>query len=185
SRRAVVGEVTVAIDVGTGEKIKGMAAVVVEDGRKLEASENAGFFPRAFKHPCDDNLVALIKIRNRPITTQACGIKRRIITVEVRGIVQSFAVGIVRQHQEMIREALLEFENTALIESGRRRTVNVVLENRVRGVGKAEARVGRALGRSPILEGETVCGQSVCAKGRRTAVHDAGGRANRRTRQEV
>ena len=76
SRRAVVGEVTVAVDVCTGEKIKGMAAVVVEDGRKLEATEDAGFFPGAFKHSCDDNLVALIKIRNRPITTQARCIKR-------------------------------------------------------------------------------------------------------------
>src|SRR5580704_7034696 len=30
-RRAVVGEVTVAVDVGAGEKVKGMSAVVVED----------------------------------------------------------------------------------------------------------------------------------------------------------
>src|SRR5260221_13867561 len=36
ARRAVVGEMTITIDVRAGEEIKGMAAVVVKDGRKLE-----------------------------------------------------------------------------------------------------------------------------------------------------
>jgi len=36
----VVGEMTITIDVRTGEKIKGMAAVVIKDRRKLETAQD-------------------------------------------------------------------------------------------------------------------------------------------------
>ena len=48
-RRAIVGKVTVAIDVGPGEQIERVSAVVAEDGRKLKTRKPARIVPRALQ----------------------------------------------------------------------------------------------------------------------------------------
>src|SRR5580658_3978953 len=85
----------------------------------------------------------------------------------------------------MVREALFEFENAALIEGGSRRTVDVALQNGVRRICKAEARIGSALGCAPILKGKAVGGKTICANAWLAAVDDACRWADGRARQQV
>src|ERR1700720_2602123 len=69
----------------------------------------------------------------------------------------------------MVRKALFEFKYAALIERGRQRTVHIVLQNRMCGIGKAQGGSGRAGGRSPVLESEAIRGEPVRANSWLTA----------------
>src|SRR5580704_7457565 len=71
ARRAVVGEVPVSVDIRTGEKIEGMAAVVREDRGKLESAQYFGIFPGTFENAGENDLVALIEVGKGVVATEA------------------------------------------------------------------------------------------------------------------
>src|SRR5258705_10879880 len=85
----------------------------------------------------------------------------------------------------MVGKALFELKNAALIERGRQRTIHIVLQNRMRGIGKAQGRRGHASGRSPVLKSETIRGKPVRANSRLAAVHGPRGWADWRPGQQV
>ena len=137
ARRPVIGEMTIAVDVRSGQKIERMAAVVAEDRCQLEAAEDLRLLQGTLKDSGNHDLVALIEIRQGIIAAQAGGIKRRIVAVKVGRVVGCAAVSVIRQDREVVGEVLLEFKKAALVQRRSSGTVDVVLQDNVRGVGEA------------------------------------------------
>src|SRR5712671_1102195 len=83
----------------------------------------------------EDKLVSLVKLGKTPFSAKVGVVGGTKVAVEVRGGVESFAIGVIRDQREIVAKALLNFENSAFVESGGFRAVLVCLENR--GVYKA------------------------------------------------
>src|SRR5580700_2615419 len=111
---------------------------------------------RAGENSGEHHFVALVEIRKRAIAPQTSGVERRIVTIEIRNIVDVFAVGVVGENREVICKTFFRFENSAMVNSRADGTVNIVLQDRSRGIGKAQGRRGHARGRAPILKGVAV-----------------------------
>src|SRR5205085_11530053 len=117
---ALVGGVIVPIDFTAREQIEGVPTVVREDRGELEARDDRAL-PRAIEHAGDDHLMAFIELREAAVQSQICGVLRSIVTVEIRGGVEAFAVGVIPQQREGIAEALLNFQDSSLVKRRRRR----------------------------------------------------------------
>src|SRR5260221_6795152 len=114
----------------------------------------------------------LVKIGHRQIASETCRVERRLVAVEVRRFVNRFAPRIVRDQREMIRKALFDLKNPALIKRGGQRTIHIVLQDRVRRIGEAKRGIGYASRRSPVLEGKTIGWEAICS----SACNDRGAR---------
>src|SRR5262249_50280997 len=92
-----------------------MPTVIAHNRRELEAGENF-LFPRAVKHPGDDDFVALIELGEASIEIDVGGILGAIVAVEIGGGIESLAEGVIGKQGEVSAETFLYFENAALIE---------------------------------------------------------------------
>ena len=86
----------VAIDVSTRQEIEGMAAVVGNNRSQLKAGKGAQM-PRAIQHGCEHHFVPLIKVRQGSFRGQVHFIECGVITVEIGGVVEGFAVSVIGQ----------------------------------------------------------------------------------------
>src|SRR5712691_12889874 len=62
TRRPVVCEMIVAIDVRASQKVKRMTTVVADNRRQLKSGQDTGALPRAFQHGSKHHFMTLIKI---------------------------------------------------------------------------------------------------------------------------
>src|SRR6266436_4437636 len=86
-----------------------------------------------------------------------------VVAVEIRGVVDSFAVSVVGQQRKTVCEALLNFQDATVINGVCQGSVFIVLQNGARWVSKAERGIGHTLQRFPVLERESVGGKAVRA----------------------
>src|SRR5260370_16808306 len=126
----------ITIDIRSSEEIERMRAVVGENGGKREFAEDgvrqvsAVVLPRGLKDASHHQLVALIKIGNRALRAQAADlVSRRVVAVEIRRCIYPFAVGVIRHHGEVMTEAFLDFQNTAVVTRRTQRGGDVILLN--------------------------------------------------------
>src|SRR5947208_13820039 len=128
ANRPLVGGVIISVDLAARKQGEGVPAVVREDRSELEARDDRAL-PRAIKHPGDDPLMALIARREAAVQAQIGRVLRSVVTVEIRGGVETFAVGVIPQKREGIAEALLNFQDSPLVKRRRCSRVLVVLHN--------------------------------------------------------
>ena len=107
----------IAVDVRTCEKVEGMPSVVSEDGREFKIREVPGL-PRAGEDACDDDFMALVEFRESTISVDVGLIEWSVVTIEIGGVVRCFAVSVICNQADVRVKALLNFENSSLIESG-------------------------------------------------------------------
>src|ERR1700761_918639 len=69
-RRPIVGEVTIAVDVGPGEQIERVPAVVADNRCKLKARKPTRTVERALQHCGKDDFLALIEVRHGALRVQ-------------------------------------------------------------------------------------------------------------------
>src|SRR6516225_1453866 len=132
----LVGGVIISVDLAAGKQVEGVSAVVREDRSELETRDDRAL-PRAVEHAGDDHLMALIERREAAVQAQIGRVLRSIVTVEIRGGVETLAVSVIPQDREGIAEALLDFQDSSLVERRRCSRVLVVLHNqRVHKTGK-------------------------------------------------
>src|SRR5260370_41606717 len=127
----------ITIDIRSSEQIERMRAVVADNRLNRESAENAVrqvsavVLPRSLKDASHHQLVALIKIGNRALGAQAADlVSRRVVAVEIRRCIYPFAVGVIRHHGEVMTEAFLDFQNTAVVIRRTQRGVAAILQNR-------------------------------------------------------
>src|SRR5947209_6322506 len=112
---------TVAIDVRPGKDIERVSAVVTDDGRELEAPEDPlasveiVALPRSIQHGGQHNFVALVEVRETTLPGEVGRIHRTKVAVEVGGGVIGAADGVVGHQADAVTEALLELENSTLV----------------------------------------------------------------------
>jgi hypothetical protein len=70
--------------------------------------------PRALNDCRNYYLVPLIKIRQRPLGCEVHLVERGVIAVEIRGIVDGLAVGVIRKQAEAIAKTLSNFHDTTV-----------------------------------------------------------------------
>ncbi len=104
-----------------------MRTVVADDGGYLKAGKDA-VLPRTFHHRRDNYLVSLVKRRPTPLSREICLIHRPKIAVEIRDLVDGFAVRVIPDQGEVPAKAFLDFENTAVVKRRRGRRVLIVLQ---------------------------------------------------------
>src|SRR5579859_4783279 len=138
-----------------------MTAVVSDDWREFEAGEDAGIVPRAGEHSGKNDLVSLIKVRQSTIGAKIHFIEGRVIAVEVGGVINSSAVCVVSYQRHVLAETFPDLQDSALIERRRDRGIDVVLQNCVCGIRKAQSRIGDALRRVPVLKGKAIGGKAI------------------------
>ena len=107
--RTIVGEVVVPIDIGACQQIEGMSAVIGEDGRQLKTRQKRST-PRAVHNSCQDPFMPLIEIGERSLCTQIYFIKGGVVAIEICGVVNGFAIGVICQQCEVIAEPFLDLE---------------------------------------------------------------------------
>src|ERR1700733_1785230 len=71
----------------------------------------------------------LIKFGETAVQVDIGWILRSIVAVEIRRRVEGLAVSVIPEQRKMIAEALLDFQNAALVKSVRLRAVGVVLDH--------------------------------------------------------
>ena len=108
--------------------------------------------------------MALIEVRQCPLVGEGHFIERCVITIEIRGIVDCLAIGVVGQQSEVLAEAFFQLENPAMVDRICDGAVLVVLQDGAGRIREAEARSHRTLWRSPVLKRKAVGGQSICTQ---------------------
>src|SRR5580700_1647546 len=105
-----------------------MTAVVLENWRELKTRQES-ILPWAVDHSGRHDLVAFIEFGERAVQLQIGRILRAEVGVEIGAGVEGFAVGVACEEREIVAEAFVDFDNAALVEARRRRSVLIVLCN--------------------------------------------------------
>jgi hypothetical protein len=101
ANRPLVGGVIISVDLAACEQVKGVPAVIRENRSDLETGYDR-ILPRAIEHAGGDHLMALIELREAAVQAQICRVLRSVVTVEIRGRVEAFAVGVIPKQSEGI-----------------------------------------------------------------------------------
>src|SRR5436305_7827851 len=125
--------------------------------------------PGTLDNRCNHYLVALVEIRKGAFGGKVHLIECREVTIEVCGIVNRFAVGVISKKAKVTAEAFSHFEDAAVIYGICHRLILIVLENGARCICEALARISRAHGSAPILESKSVGRKPIRA---RNSAHD-------------
>src|SRR5208282_5399285 len=118
------------------------SAVVGKNRSQLKGGKER-ILPGAVKYTGRHDFVSLIEFRKRAIGAQVRRILRSIVAVKISTGVESFAVGVVAKHGEMIAEALLDFENSGLIKGRTNGSIFIVLnDERIHKASEGSAGIG-------------------------------------------
>src|SRR5207302_2872840 len=102
-----VGGMMIAVDIGSGgQDVERVPAVIASDGRELPSAQHL-VAPGSFQNAGYHDLVALIKTGKAAFEAQVQFVERSKVAVEVGGGVVGLAEGVVAQHADVVREALV------------------------------------------------------------------------------
>src|SRR5260370_4476761 len=164
SDRTFVGGVIVAVHLASRQQVERMSTVVGKNRSQLKAGKQ-GILPGSFNYAGRNDFMALIEFRKRAIGTEVSRILRSKIAVKISTRVEAFAKSVVAKQGEVIAEALLDFQNSGLVNGRTSRSVLIVLNDKrihkaSEGIGvaglafRATERIGPGGCRVPIPVGD-------------------------------
>ena len=106
----------ITVYISARQEVEGVAAVVADHGRQLEAGESPPAKLGGVYDGSNNDFVPLIEVGKAALAGQISVVNGTKVAVEVRGGIKRLAQGVVSQQREMRTKAFLHFQDGALIE---------------------------------------------------------------------
>src|SRR5262245_60202111 len=114
SRRTIISGMAIVVDVGPGQQIERMRAVVANDGSQSKARKS-NIRPRAFQNGGQYDFVTLVECRTPALAGKVCLVHRRKVAIEIGYFVDGVAIGVAADEAEVAAELLSDFQNRAMV----------------------------------------------------------------------